>query len=70
MQSVTLAGSAGSAMLTIGLAVYAALILASIAVLIDSARRGLRRRAIIAAVVAGLLTVSQVVIAILSSVTT
>lgn len=68
MHKVTLAGSGQAAILTVGLSVYAALVLASIAVAIDSAHRGRRRRAICASAIAGLLTLGGLVAAIFSSV--
>lgn len=55
-------------MLTVGLSVYAALTLASIAVAIDSARRRRRRRAICASVMVGVLILGGLVAAIYSSV--
>lgn len=57
-----------SATLTVGLAVYAALILAAIAVALDGARRHRRRRAIAASVMVGALTLAGLVVAIVSSV--
>ncbi|OBK81891.1 hypothetical protein [Mycobacterium sp. 1164985.4] len=68
MRDTTLASGASTAVLTLGLAIYAALILAGIAVAIDAARRQRRRRAIAAAVLVGVLTLGGVVIAILSSI--
>lgn len=68
MRETTLASGASTAVLTLGLAIYAALILVGIAVAIDAARRQRRRRAIAAAVVVGALTLGGVVIAILSSI--
>lgn len=62
MHNVTLASAASTATLTVGLAAYAALILAGIAVVIYDVRRHRRGRAIAAAVMGGL------VIAIVSSV--
>ncbi|MGE0217053.1 hypothetical protein [Mycolicibacterium sp.] len=67
MRTVTLAAST-AAMLTVGLAVYAALILAGIAVALDGARRHRRRRAIAAAVLVAVLTLAGLVVAIISSV--
>ena len=68
MHNVTLANAASTATLTVGLAVYAALILTGIAVAIYDARRHRRRRAIAAAVMVGVLTLGGLVIAIASSV--
>lgn len=68
MHDVTVASAATSAALTVGLAVYAALILAAIAVVIDGARRHQRSRAIAAGVVVGVLTLGGLVAAIVSSV--
>jgi len=65
---VTLAGAASTAALTAGLAVYAGLILAGIAMAIYDARRDRRNRAIAAAVMVGVLTLAGLVIAIVSSV--
>jgi hypothetical protein len=64
----TLAGVASTAALTVGLAVYAALIFVGIAVAIYDARRHRRGRAIAAAVMVGVLTLGGLVIAIVSSV--
>lgn len=55
-------------MLTVGLSVYTALILVSIAVAVDSARRHRRRRAIYAAVIVCVLTLGGLVAAIYSSI--
>ncbi|MFV8164386.1 hypothetical protein ACNQVK_20290 [Mycobacterium sp. 134] len=66
MDNVTLASTAATA--TVALAAYAALILACIAVAIDSARRHRRPRAIAAAVMVGVLTLGGLVMAIVSSV--
>ncbi|MFV8315242.1 hypothetical protein [Mycobacterium sp. 23] len=68
MYSVTLASAASTAALTAGLAAYAGLILAAIAMAIYDARRHRRNRAIAAAVVVGVLTLGGLVIAIFSSV--
>lgn len=68
MHNVTLASPAMAATLTAALAVYAALILAGIAVAIGAARRHRRRRMIAAVTLVGVLTVAGLVIAILSSV--
>jgi len=68
MHSATLAGAATTATLTVGLAAYAAAILASLAVAIDGARRDQRRRAIVAATIVGVLTLAGLVAAIVSSV--
>ena len=68
MHNVTLASAAATATLTVGLAAYAALILAGIAVAIHGARRHQRRRAIAAAMMVGVLTLGGLVIAIVSSV--
>ena len=68
MHNVTLASSTTSAILTAGLSAYAALILASLAVAIDSAVRRRRHRAIVAAVIVGVLTLGGLVMAIVSSV--
>jgi len=54
--------------LTVGLAAYAGLILAGIAIAIYDARRHRRNRAIAAAVVVGVLTLGGLVIAIVSSI--
>lgn len=68
MHNVTLAGTASTAALTVGLAAYAALIFVGIAVAIYDARRHRRGRAIAAAVMVGVLTLGGLVIAIVSSV--
>lgn len=68
MHDVTLASAAETAALTVGLAAYAALILAAIAVAIYDVRRHRRGRAIAAAVLVGVLTLVGLVIAIVSSV--
>lgn len=68
MHNVILASPASTATLTLGLAAYAALILASIAVAIYDVRRHRRGRAIASAVMAGLLTLGGLVTAIVSSV--
>ncbi|OBH20218.1 hypothetical protein EHH44_02265 [Mycolicibacter terrae] len=68
MHKVTLASTGEPMMLTVGLSIYAALVLASIAVAIDSARRRRRRRAICASVMVGILTLGGLVAAIFSSV--
>ncbi|MBP2452327.1 hypothetical protein [Mycolicibacterium lutetiense] len=70
MHNVILASTAATATLTltVALAAYSALILACIAVAIDAARRHLRRRAIAAAVMVGVLTLGGLVVAIVSSV--
>ena len=67
MYNVILAGAASTAVLTAGLAAYAALIFAGIAVAIYDARRYRRRRAIVAAVMVGVLTLGGLVAAIVSS---
>jgi len=68
VQIVTLANAASTAALTVGLAAYAALIFAGIAVAIFDARRHRRGRATAAAVMVGLLTLGGLVAAIASSV--
>ncbi|BBZ23100.1 hypothetical protein [Mycolicibacter hiberniae] len=68
MHEVTLASAAEAATLTVGLSVYAALMLVSIAVAIDSARRHRRRRTIYAAVMVGILILGGLVAAIFSSI--
>lgn len=68
MHHVTLASAAATAALTVGLAAYAALILAGLAVAIYDVRRHRQGRAIAAAVIVGVLTLGGVVIAIVSSV--
>lgn len=68
MHNVTLASSAATATLTLGLAAYSALILAGIAVAIHGARRHRRRQAIAAAVMVGVLSLGGLVVAIASSV--
>lgn len=68
MHEVTLASAGEAAMLTVGLSVYTALFLASIAVAVDSARRHRRRHAIYAAVMVGVLTLGGLVAAIFSSI--
>jgi hypothetical protein len=67
VHNVTLASAASTAALTVGLAAYAALIFAGIAVAIYDARRHRRGRAIAAAVMVGVLTLGGLVIAIVSS---
>lgn len=68
MHNVTLASAASTAALTVGLAAYAGLIFAGIAVAIYDVRRHRRGRAIAAAVMVGVLTLGGLVIAIVSSV--
>ncbi|CAN5655105.1 hypothetical protein BH09ACT7_BH09ACT7_19660 [soil metagenome] len=68
MHNVTLASTVSTAVLTVGLAAYAALIFAGIAVAIYDARRHCRGRAIAAAVMVGVLTLGGLVMAIVSSV--
>lgn len=68
MYRVTLASAASTAALTVGLAAYAGLILAGIAMAIYDVRRHRRNRAIAAAVTVGVLTLGGLVIAIFSSV--
>ncbi|GLP75240.1 hypothetical protein TUM20983_23500 [Mycobacterium antarcticum] len=68
MHNVTLASTAATAALTVGLAAYAALIFVGIAMAIYDERRHRRRRAIVAAVMVGVLTLGGLVIAIVSSV--
>ena len=68
MNDVTLASTASTAALTLGLAAYAALIFVGIAVAIYDARRHRRGLAIAAAVMVGVLTLGGLVIAIISSV--
>jgi ABC-type spermidine/putrescine transport system permease subunit II len=68
VHNVTLASSASTAALTVGLAAYAGLIFVGIAVAIYDARRNHRGRAIAAAVMVGLLTLGGLIIAIVSSV--
>lgn len=68
MHNLTLASTASTAALTVGLAGYAALIFIGIAVAIYDARRHRRGRAIAAAVMVGVLTLGGLVIAIVSSV--
>lgn len=67
MHHVTLASAASTAALTVGLAAYAALIFAGIAMAIYDARRHRRGRATAAAVMVGMLTLGGLVIAIVSS---
>ncbi|MGY4709479.1 hypothetical protein ACXDF8_07975 [Mycolicibacterium sp. CBM1] len=68
MHIMTLASAAATAALTVGLAAYAALIFAGIAMAIYDVRRHRRGRAIAAAVMVGMLTLAGLVIAIISSV--
>jgi hypothetical protein len=68
VHDVTLASAASTAVLTVGLSVYAALIFVGIAVALYDARRHRRGRATAAAVIVGVLTVAGLVVAILSSV--
>lgn len=68
MHTVTLSSPASTAALTVGLAAYAALIFAGIAMAIYDVRRRRRARAIAAAAMVGVLTVAGLVIAIVSSV--
>ncbi|WP_431240259.1 hypothetical protein ACQ86B_12495 [Mycolicibacterium aichiense] len=68
MHNVIMASAASTAALTVGLAVYAALIFAGIAVAIYDVRRHRRGRAIAATVMVGMLTLAGLVIAIFSSV--
>ncbi|KAA1429796.1 hypothetical protein [Mycolicibacter arupensis] len=68
MHEVTLASSGEAAILTVGLSIYTALILVSIAVAIDSARRQRRRQTIYAAVMVGVLILGGLVAAVFSSI--
>ncbi len=68
MHNATLASAASTAGLTVGLAAYAGLIFAAIAMAIYDVRRHRRSRAIAAAVLVGVLTLAGLVIAIFSSV--
>jgi hypothetical protein len=68
VHTVTLASGASTAALTVGLAAYSGLILAGIAVAIYDVRRHRRGRAIVVAVMVGVLTLAGLVIAILSSI--
>jgi len=68
MHEVTLASAGDAALLTVGLSAYVALILVSIAVAIDSARRRRRRPTIYAAVIVGVLILGGLVAAIFSSI--
>ncbi|WP_019971087.1 hypothetical protein [Mycobacterium sp. 141] len=68
MHNVTLTSAAATAALTVGLAAYAALIFAGIAVAIYDIRRRRRGRAIAAAMMVGVLTLGGLIIAIVSSV--
>lgn len=68
MHNEILASAASTAALTVGLAAYAALIFAGIAMAIFYARRHRRRPATAAAVTVGVLTLGGLVIAILSSI--
>ncbi|WLP91705.1 hypothetical protein [Gordonia sp. NB41Y] len=61
-------GDAAVAGLTIGISVYAAAILIAVGMGLTAARQGRRRRAIICAVIVGILTVAGVVIAVASSI--
>lgn len=68
MHEVTLASAAEAATLTVGLSAYAALMLLSIAVAIDSARQHRRRRTIYASVIVGILILGGLVGAVFSSI--
>lgn len=68
MHNATLSNAASTVALTVGLAAYAALIFAGIAVSIFDARRHRRGRATAAAVMVGVLTLAGLVVAIASSV--
>jgi hypothetical protein len=68
VHNATTANAASTAALTVGLAAYAALIFAGIAVAIFDARRHRRGRATTAAVIVGVLTLAGLVVAIASSV--
>lgn len=68
MHNATLASTASTAALTVGLAAYAAMIFVGIAVAIYAARRHHRGRAIAAAVMVGVLTLAGLITAIASSV--
>ncbi|MGW0037028.1 hypothetical protein [Gordonia sp. NPDC003376] len=61
-------GDGAVAGLTIGISVYAAAILIAVGVGLTAARQGRRRRAIISAVIVGILTVAGVVVAVASSI--
>lgn len=65
---MALASATSTVALTVGLAAYAALILAGIAVAIYDVRRHRHSRAMAAAVMVGVLTLGGLVIAIVSSV--
>lgn len=68
VHNVTLASATSTAAMTVGLAAYAALIFAGIALAIYDARRHRRGRAIAAAVMVAVLTLGGLVIAIVSSI--
>lgn len=68
MHHVTTATAASTAALTVGLAAYAALIFAGIAVALYDARRHLLGLATAAAVIVGVLTLAGLAVAIASSV--
>jgi hypothetical protein len=68
VHTLTLVNAVSTAALTVGLAAYAALIFAGIAVAIFDARRHRRGRATAAAVMVGVLTLGGLVVAIASSV--
>lgn len=68
MHEVTLASAGEAAVLTVGLSVYTALILVSIAVAIDNARRHRRRPAIYASVMVGVLVLVGLIAGVYSSI--
>lgn len=68
MHTATLASAATTALLTVGLSTYAALIFAGIAVAIYDVRRHRRGRAIAASVMVGVLTLAGLAMAIVSSI--
>ncbi|MFW0796230.1 hypothetical protein AAFP30_20625 [Gordonia sp. CPCC 205515] len=61
-------GEGAAALLTIGIAVYAAVILVAIGLGINAIQHGRKNRAIAMAVVVGVLTVAGVVVAVISAV--
>ncbi|MGV9710662.1 hypothetical protein ACWDTI_08355 [Gordonia sp. NPDC003424] len=61
-------GEGAAALLTIGIAAYAAVILVAIGLGINAIQHGRRNRAIAMAIVVGVLTVAGVVVAVLSAV--
>lgn len=61
-------GEGTAALMTVGIAVYAAIILAAIGLGINAIQHGQRRRATTMAIVVGVLVVAGVIVAVASSI--